>query len=216
MSRAPRKYADRERTQVTPEWRQWREGQARLLEESGPEILMVSGFDPDTYFPELVGKDLPDEGAWVIVVEEPFTQLRDQFRIPPLSMWRARPFQLSSGGVQVGSIKVYPYQAVIATPAGDLHLWPHEYIVAEQARELAACEGAELHQLGGEAALDEDQMFYLQSRGIQHHDAVLLLWDAIVNVDFIYVTFPTEVTDQLAGVGQPLRRYMALNPRVPA
>lgn len=72
------------------------------------------------------GKAIPEEGAWIIVVEEPYTELRSRFRIPELSMWRARPHELNSGALTIGSgreaVKVHPKQAIIATPGGDLHL----------------------------------------------------------------------------------------------
>jgi hypothetical protein len=77
--------------------------------------------DPARYWPADYGKDI-GEGAWIMVVEVPHTAL--QWDVPVLSIWRARPHWLPSGlaGRQT-------YQAVIATPGGDLHLWPHEYVV---------------------------------------------------------------------------------------
>ncbi|MBP5897910.1 SufD family Fe-S cluster assembly protein [Streptomyces scabiei] len=185
--------------------------------DDGWSIAASIGAEPSMYFPEQDGKAVPEEGAWIIVVEEPMTELRSRFRVPELSMWRARPHQLNSGAITVGhgkqAAKVYPKQAVIATPRGDLHLWPHEYVVADRPMELASDPEATLNSLGGEPVLDEEELFYLMSRGIQRHEAVMLLFDKVTSLDFVYVTFPKEVTDVLAGAGQSLRRHMALKPR---
>ncbi|MFI5702607.1 hypothetical protein ACIA78_21485 [Streptomyces xanthochromogenes] len=161
------------------------------------------GAEPSMFFPEQDGKAVPEEGAWIIVVEEPMTELRSRFRVPELSMWRARPHQLNSGAITVGhgkqAAKVYPKQAVIATSRGDLHLWPHEHVVADRPMELASDPEATLNSLGGQPVLDEEELFYLMSRGLPRHEAVMLLFDRVTSLDFVYVTFPKEVTDVLAG-----------------
>ncbi|MER6520064.1 hypothetical protein ABT246_24820 [Streptomyces sp. NPDC001553] len=147
------------------------------------------------------------------MVEEPCTELSSRFRIPPLSMWRARPHELNSGAVRINDASITPKQVVIATPGGDLHLWPHEYVAAERPMELASDPDATLNSLGGQPVLDEEELFYLMSRGIPRHEALMLLLDKVTSLDFVYVTLPKEVTDILAGAGQSLRQHMALNPR---
>ncbi|MET9661155.1 hypothetical protein [Streptomyces sp. NPDC006510] len=72
---------------------------------------------------------------------------------------------------------------------------------------------ATLHALDGQPALDEDAVFYLMSRGIPRHEAVMALFDTVTSLDFVYVTFPEWITDALAGAGLSLCRHMALNPR---
>lgn len=211
--RAPRKYDDAERTRVTPEWLDWYAQQQELASTEGWEDLAAAGYEPSMYFPDMDGKAIPEEGAWILVVEEPYTELRARFRVPLLSMWRARPHTLNSGGVSTHGITVHPKQAVIATPAGDLHLWAHEYVVATSPMQLASDPDATLHSLGGQPVLDEDELFYLMSRGISRHDAVMLLFDRVQSLDFVYVTFPDEVTEALAGAGRSLSRHIALNPR---
>lgn len=172
------------------------------------------GFDPSMYFPEKDGKKIPEEGAWILILEEPYTELKSRFTVPLLSMWRARPHELDSGGLQVAKDRtMYPQQAIISTPGGDLHLWPHEYVIATNPLGLVGDPDSELHQLGGQPVLDEDMMFYLQSRGIPHREAVMMLFDLITETDFIYVTFPEEITAALEGMGRSLRRHVALNPR---
>lgn len=215
--RPPRKYLDADRVQVNQEWLDWRKEMLDEAIENAPMALAGLGLIPSTYFPELEDKDIPEEGAWIMVLEEPFTELQTRFRVPILSMWRCRPHELNSGGIEVGPklnrIRIRPKQAVIATPGGDLHLWPHEYQIVRDPRVLMSDPDATIHSLGGEAVLDEEALFYLQSRGISHADAVLLLIDSVQATDFIYVTFPEEVTAMLAGVGQPLWRHIQLNPR---
>lgn len=213
-TRAPRKYSDPERTKVTAEWLDWYEAK-RTDTEAWEQVAWLGG-EPSTYFPERDGKAIPDEGAWILVVEEPWTVLRSSFRVPLISMWRARPHTLNSGAITVSNgLTIRPQQAVITTPAGDLHLWAHEYVIAERPMELASDPDATLHTLGGQPVLDEDELFYLMSRGIPRHDAVMLLFAKVTSLDFVYVTFPEEITTALAGAGQTLRRHMALNPRQP-
>lgn len=217
MPKAPKKYLDARQTQVNPEWLEWDDARRLRVSEDGYEIAMTIGAEPSMYFPEQDDKAIPEDGAWIIVIEEPVTELQSRFRIPPLSMWRARHHQLNSGAILVGhgreAVKVYPQQAIIATPGGDLHLWPHEYIVVDRPMELATDPDATLHSLGGEPVLDEQELFYLMSRGIPRHEAMMLLFEKITSLDFVYVTFPEEITDALAGAGQSLRRHMALNAR---
>ena len=196
MPTAPTKYVDRDRTIVTPEWLAWRKEALALAAEDAPYILMQGGNRPDTYLPEGDGKAIPEDGAWIIVLEEPMTELRDRFRVPFMSMWRARPHTLDSGGVQVSKdVTLYPKQAVITTPGGDLHLWAHEYVMATDPFRLISDPDATINSLGGEPVLDEEAMFYLRSRGIPHSEAVLLLIETVKSTDFIYVTFPEEVTN---------------------
>lgn len=210
----PKKYADARRTKVTKEWLEWDKARREKLAMDGPMQLMSAGIDPAVYFPDEHDAAIPEDGAWILILEEPHTVLRETFRVPLLSMWRARSHTLNSGGftLQKG-VKVFPQQAVIATPGGDLHLWPHEYRIVENPLALASDPDAELHALGGQPVLDEDELFYLMSRGIPHSEATMLLFDKIESLDFVYVTFPEWITNLLEGVGRPLHRHIALNPR---
>lgn len=212
VARPPKKYADKERTIVTEEWQAWHRDQLALADEMAYTQL-PPGTDPSTYFPG--DKLIPEEGAWILVIEVPHTAL--QFDVPLLSMWRARHHELNSGAVTIAKgVKAWPQQAVISTPGGDLHLWAHEYVVISDPRGLVGDPDTTLHQLGGSPVLNEDHLFYLQSRGIQHRDAVLMLFDQITDQDFIYATFPEWITSMLEGVGRSLRRHIQLNPRAAA
>lgn len=211
MAKAPKKYADKNRTIVTEEWQEWHHRQLALGEDNGYSHLLAAGVDPDTYIPG--DKAIPEEGAWILIIEVPRNVAID-FEVPPLSMWRARSHELNSGGIEIAKgVKVWPQQAVIATPAGDLHLWPHEYMIATDPVSLVGDPDSTLHQLGGSPVLNEDHLFYLMSRGISQRDATLMLFDQITDQSFVYVTFPDWVTDLMYGMGQPIHRHIALNPR---
>lgn len=210
----PKKYLDARRTVVSDEWLAWDAERRAEAEEDGWEEAAYAGLDPVVYFPEKDGKAIPEGGAWILILEEPHTEMKSRFSTPPLSMWRARKHELNDGGFTTSQgVKFYPQQAVIATPAGDLHLWPHEYMIATNPMALASDPDAELHALGGQPVVDEEEVFYLQRVGIPRQQAMLMLFDRIESLDFVYVTFPEWVTTMLAGVGRPLHRHIALNPR---
>jgi hypothetical protein len=219
----PKKYADPSRTVLTAEYKVWYQANRRTRfpteEEAGHDFLLNEpGFpgvrvdvlaNHSVYFPEQHDKDLGD-GAWVLVVDPPVTVQWSEFKVPILSMWWARPHVLNTGPVG-GRL---PYQGIIQTPAGDLHLWPHEYVVVNDPAGLVGCEGVEIHTLGGEPLLDPDQVFYLQQRGIPMHDVVAMLWSQMETGDYGYVTFPPDAVDVYAGVntramGQVRERYEA-------
>lgn len=203
---APRKYLDRDRTEVNPEWLEWRREQVESrIAYLGPDMH-------ERYFPEEYGKAIPDEGAWVMVLEEPHTELRSRFRIPLRSVWRARRHELNSGGFE----GVAPKQAVIATPGGDLHLWPHEYSVMGDVTFLVGQEpDVEMRRLGGEPVFSGelvDQLFYLQARGISRQEAALLLINGAVDPRVYFVLAP-ELVEALGSLGVPLWRHVQMHPR---
>ncbi|WP_326742838.1 hypothetical protein [Streptomyces sp. NBC_01768] len=209
----PKKHAEPRHTQGTPEWQERDAERCAEAADEGRFLAASIGAEPSMYFPEQDGKAVPEDGAWILVVEEPFTELRSRFRVPPLSMWRARPHELNTGAIVSKGVKIHPKQAIISTPGGDLHLWPHEYVVVDRPMALVSDPDATLHSLGGQPVLDEEALFYLMSRGIPRHEAVMVLFDTVTSLDFVYVTFPEWITDALAGAGQSLCRHMALNPR---
>lgn len=197
--RAPRKYADVDRTEVTVEYRVWKQDRAFDADAVSQQQLLSMGDGPANhamYFPEAHDKDL-GEGAWVFVIDPPHTVQSSVFQVPLLSLWWARPHVLNDGrwGNRL------PYQGVITTPAGDLHLWPHEYTICADPAAFLGEEGVTIHSLGGDPVLDEDHLFYLRSRGISRQDATVMLFDQIKGANFCYVTFDESTVDMFAGVG---------------
>lgn len=204
--RPPKKWLDADRTDINPEWLAWRDARDRAV---------CAGFGPGSagvYFPEEEGKAIPDGGCWIRILEEPHTELKQRFRVPILSMWFARPHVLNSGGYG----RYRPRQAVIATPGGDLHLWAHEYVIVDDIRPYLGAEPhAVLRHLDGGPVFDadaEERLFYLQSRGITRNEAALLLVDDLERPGF-YLTMHEDYVETFRGVGIPLWRHMALNPR---
>lgn len=203
LARAPKKWADREQSQITAEWLVWHNAQTRRRDEEKRRFLRHGPFNEQSdwaneaiYFPEEYDKVLPEGGGWILVIDPP-TAVALDFKVPLLSMWFARPHALNAGRFAGRA----PYQAIIQTPAGDLHLWPHEFSVVSDPSALIGEDGAHLHRLGGEPVLDEDKMFYLRSRGISRHEATLLLFAEINQPNYCYVTFPDEIVEVFAGVG---------------
>lgn len=210
----PKKYLDKERTITSPEWTFWSQIQRDpLADPADPDTFWdfmsampfrhMAGSPVDElamhsmYFPEEYDKDLGD-GAWVFVIEPPVTVQSNDYKVPLLSIWWARPYVVNTSAV-AGRL---PYQGVIQTPAGDLHLWPHEYTVLKNPEGIIGEEGTTIHSLGGEPLLDEEKLFYLQSRGIERREATLLLFSQIEDGSgFAYITLHPDLVSLFAGVG---------------
>ena len=204
LDRAPRKYKDADRTEVTHEWLAWRERRNENRDRFEAQSRTLSGDEYQRYFPEDYDKHL-GEGRWVFVIDPPHGVAGQTFHVPLLSIWYARPHQLSTGRI-AGR---HPYQGVIQTPQGDLHLWPHEYALVSDVRSLLGFEGVEIHSLGGDPVLDQEQLFYLTSRGIPREEAVIMLFDQIKSQNYCYVTLPDYAVAMFAGVGTSLRSHIS-------
>lgn len=206
--RAPKKYLDADRTKVSPEWLKWRKETDDQHRDLARDTLLVNGDNDSAYFPEEYDKDL-GEGSWIFVVDPPNGSVQHDFDVPELSLWYARPHILNIGRV-AGR---YPYQAVIQTPAGDLHLWPHEYTLCPNPQKFLGLEGVEVHSLGGDPVLDEEQVFYLTSRGIPPSEAVQMLFAQVKSQNYCYITFPDYAVQMFSGVGSSIRSHIHKNPR---
>jgi hypothetical protein len=196
---APKKYVDGDRSLVSIEWRLWNEKNKFDADEVSQQQLLRFGDGPANhaaFYPEQYDKDLGD-GAWVLVIDPPVTVQWSQFKVPLLSLWWARPHVLNDGAYG----KRLPYQGIIQTPAGDLHLWPHEYTICRDPQAFIGEEGVGIHTLGGEPLLDEDMLFYLRSRGISRNDATAMLFNQIAQPNYCYATMPKEAKDMFVGVG---------------
>lgn len=206
-AKPPKKYADKDRTRATQEWLDWREDFAEA------EISAMGPGSHETYFPDLHGKAIPDEGCWIRVLIEPLTELQERFQVPLQSMWRARRHEVEAGerwGLR-------PQQAVIVTPGGELHLWPYEYGIVSDITQYVGMEpDVTMHTLGGDPLFSDDmeeQLFYLQSRGISRREAAMLLLNDINAQGFCYFTLDPEYAEYFRGVGVPLWYYVASQSR---
>lgn len=207
-TKAPKKFTDASQSEITEEWQRWyQEGAVDRLEEAMNTAARL-GYNPEDFWPEHHDKGIGD-GTWVFVVEEPHTELRARFRVPTPSLWWARPERSRPGGFNAGS-KQYPvfvpgiFRAVIETPGGSLWLYPHEYVLCDDPLPLITDPECTIHPLGGRVPLDEeqeDQVFYLQSRGWPRQDALLTLLDGLDMRDWGWVEFPEYAREMFEGVG---------------
>lgn len=208
MPRAPRKFTDSTQTEITEEWRAWYRQQQIDGQEDMEDHVASWGEPPEDRWPENYEKDV-GEGTWILVVEEPMTEMRARFRVPTPSLWWARPEESRPHGRNIGS-NAYPkhipgiYRVVIETPGGSLWLFPHEYVICKNPLPLITDPECTIHPLGGRPTLDEEkeeQMFYLQSRGWSYQDALLTLMDGLDMRDWGWIEFPEYAREMYAGVG---------------
>lgn len=214
MKRAPKKFTDNTQSEITPEWRAWYDEAKNEATEDLIAEVRAWGFLPQDVWPEVYDKGIGD-GAWIFVVEEPYTELKARFTIPTPSLWWARPEEARIGakivkgwGGGVSAVMPGLARVVIETPGGSLWLFPHEYVVCENPLPLLTDPDVTIHPLGGRVSLDEeksDQLFYLQQRGIPYADALLMIMDGVDMSQWGWVEFPEEARAMFDGVGS-LRR----------
>lgn len=205
----PRKFEPGTR-QVRQEWVGFQE--ERLIEQ----IECERPGEVQSYFPEAFDKRIPEEGAWIFVIDPPVTELSARFEVPLLSIWRARPDESSTGRLKVPGGRTFSrHLAVIRTPGGDLWLHPHEYTMCGDITEFIGAEpDIEMHDLGGSPMLDEDQhgqLFYLQKAGITRHDALLMMLPQLTQQDLYYFTLHPDLAELFRGVGVPLWKHIAVS-----
>ncbi|MFE7118848.1 hypothetical protein ACFU99_25860 [Streptomyces sp. NPDC057654] len=69
-TQVPREHTDSARTQGAPEWQTPDvDGRADVVDEDHA-IASSIGAEPSMYFPERDGKAVPEDGTWIIVVED--------------------------------------------------------------------------------------------------------------------------------------------------
>lgn len=152
-------------------------------------------------FPDDYGCALPEDGAWIMVKEQPHTIIPD----PPLySMWWAKPIWTTRSFVlRVPRKKRIAWpclKARILTADGELDLWPGEYVTVKDITKWIELlgEGVDVNWLGdGEPGDMADKLFYLQSHGLPRGAALSMLIpeltpEAGVSPDFLYLTLNLE------------------------
>lgn len=206
MRRAPKKFTDETQTEIRQEWVDWYNERQEGAQEEIQDQLVGLGIDPMIYWPEDYDRRLPDDGAWVIVVEEPCTEIKQTFTIPTPSLWYAKPAlggaRREVHGFGKGVFTPPVYKVTIQTPAGTLWLYPHEYVVCKDPVPLITDPECTIHSLGGQPPIDEETLFYLQSRGISREDAAMLLLDQLDMSTWGWVEFPEYARQAYEGVGR--------------
>jgi len=185
---------------------------AKLQRELTIEDMLHRGQCPEDAFPEEYEKDIADGGSWIMLLVSVTVgkMLEDGkntkvITVPYLSLWYAMP-HISNMRVLLHDLKltrkrereyVYLRQAVINTPDGAVHIWPHEYKKIDITKFLEFCEedGLFIHYLSEEARVDESALFYLRSRGISKADSQRMLLGTLTNSNYCYFTFAPEVAE---------------------
>ena len=158
----------------------------------------------EDYFPEDYGKKLPDEGGWILMLAnvDVAKELNDgkleRIHVPHLSIWYAMP-HATSYSVEVGPVEMSAMQAIIQTPQGQVHIWPHEYnVVSDISKWLQFTEeeGFFVHFLDPQSAgFDEQKLHYIRSRGISLAQARRWLLPEIKSPFCCYFTLAKEYAE---------------------
>ncbi len=182
--------------------------------------MAVRGECPEDAFPEDYGKDIPEDGAWIMLLMSVVVGKLDHYKrakiitVPRLSLWYAMPHTsnmrtlLHDLGIKRRRAQEYVYlkQAVVNTPDGAVHIWPREYKKIDITTFLDFCEedGLFIHYLNDESHIDESALFYLRSRGIAKADAQRMLLGMLRNPNYCYFTFAPELVECFGeGAGTP-------------
>lgn len=134
------------------------------------------------------------KGSWVIVREVPHTVL--PFDVPLYSIWRARRVtRYREFRVGHNQFVKWPMMlAEIATPGGDLVLYPTEYVTTEISKWLdLLSEGVSMNFLGeGDPGAMGDAIFYLRAHGLTRVAATTLILPHLAESRFVYFTLDWE------------------------
>lgn len=177
-----------------------------LDKEYQKHVIAQSGECTEDYFPEDYGKDLPPDGAWIILlasvhVGKPLPNGQAlHIDVPHLSIWYAMPTTTTFSRELEKGIKLPLHQAIIQTPDGEVNIWPHEYSVIKDISpylEYTEKDGFFINFLNPDAGFDEMQLFYLRARGISLGEARRLLLPTVKSPHCCYFTFHQDYSDQL-------------------
>ena len=183
------------KTIANPEYEKW------LVERRRASMPARGEFDED-YFPAEYDKDITADGAWILMLmtvqvgRKQYDGQIEHINVPRLSIWYAMPAKITNG----------MSQAVIRTPKGDVHVWPHEYKKTdiEKFLEFSEDDGFNTHFLSASGAFDEYALFYLRSRGIPRPQAQRMLLATLKDPNYCYFTFAEELASCFSeGTGVP-------------
>jgi hypothetical protein len=183
------------------------EGYASELELTKCQLAGM-GECVEDYFPEDYGKALPEEGAWIMLlmsvhVGKLTTEGKtEHVTVPHLSMWFALPTVSPSGCLDLKKKK-----AIIQTPQGEVHIWPHEYTVVKDLSkylDMTEEEGFYINFMSETEGFDMDKLLYIQSRGIPKGTAQRMLLPELKDPYFCYFTFHPAYSEAFGeGFGSP-------------
>ena len=175
---------------------------AYYTEDRKREEVENSGYAVEDFYPEEYGKSLPDDGGWIMLLmtvkvgrELPGDKV-ETITVPRMSIWFAVPTTSSNGAAQ----------AIIQTPQGAVHIWPHEYNCCDLDKflEFSPEEGFHTHFLSSVGAFHEESLFYLRSRGIGKAQAQRMLLVTLKDPLYCWFSFDQEIADCFSeGAGTP-------------
>lgn len=205
--------------------------------EQFKDAVTLSGDCVEDYFPQDYDKALPADGAWIMLItsvhvgkaipaapkveKKPFHSPELEpietcipIELPHLSIWYAMP-TVTNLSRKVGPVTVSMSQAIINTPQGEVHVWPHEYIVVKDLSaylQFTEEDGFNIHFLNPEAeGFPDDKLFYIRSRGIPLAEARRMLLPELKSPHFCYFTFHEEYAKYFPEyTGSPLSLRRAL------
>ena len=190
-----------------PAWAESEE--AKIQKQLTMDDCAHRGECPEDVFPEEYGKDIPEAGAWIMLLtsvrvgKQTDSKKTKPITLPHLSMWYAMP-TVSTARVAMHPMRkrrtedrewAYLHQAVVNTPDGSVHIWPHEYNKIDITKFLDLCDddGLFIHYLSDKAQVDEYALFYLRSRGISKAEAQRMLLGTMTDPNFCYFTVSPEI-----------------------
>ena len=136
-------------------------------------------------WPDEYGKKLPDDGGWIIIRRKINDATTFHITVPHLLVWFATPTMVNHSDL---------HQAIIQTPDGAVHVWPHEYQLfdIEKFLQFTDEDGFRIQFLSESSGFDEAALFYIRSRGISKADAQRMLLPSLKDPNYCWFQFAEE------------------------
>lgn len=157
-----------------------------ILEEramfSGNFEAEMSGFYPQEY-----GKLIPGTGCWIMVLM--VVPVAENVRPQLYGVYYALPEWVKSDiRLETMVLKTKRLKARITTEGGEVMLHPHEYCIVHNIDDVLSGIGTEYEiiKLGGQAAYDEEKVYYLLTRGVPIEETYRLLLGGVGSINFQY------------------------------
>lgn len=190
---------------VDPEWMESSEGEEYLRIQKLRVSEACGEFRDavEDYYPEDYDKRLPEEGAWIRLLTTirvgKATGARNEnnvelINVPHLSMWFALPTEATAKGYY----GVYPSQAAIQTPQGEVRVWPREYVIVRDISlwlDATEEEGVYIKFMNESNAFDVEKLFYIMARGISRGEAQKILLPELRDPFFCYFELHQAYSD---------------------
>jgi hypothetical protein len=190
-------FSKRGRFTLNPDYLQSEEYAREVAREK--RALVGIGECLEDYFPEDYDKALPEEGAWIMLLMSVHVgKATTEGKAESVTLPTVSPS---------GRHGVKRKKAIIQTPQGEVHIWPHEYTVVKDISpylDMTEEEGVYIHFMHETGGFDADKLLYIQSRGIPRGTAQRLLLPELKDPHFCYFTFHPAYSEMFGeGFGTP-------------